>query len=252
MSRREKRGLREQEIIEIAIKLLSEKGFLDVRMSDIAKATGYSMGTIYSHFESKEDLIVACAHTLIQDKKGLFENIAQLPEIPDIERITTLAQCSWLISIQHPEFIEIDTLSLMPSVWRRATPERAERLNELHVELAASFLSIVMKAIENGINGHTHLDEAEKEQLATHLTHGMWGLCVGLSNTMQSGYVSALSPKESEQTYSHFKTNFTNFLKGYGWQEEDTDAVFLRCLTTAKDCINHTTWFRENSNNEEK
>jgi AcrR family transcriptional regulator len=244
MDKREKRDLREQEIIDTAINLLAENGFLGMRMSDIAKATGYSMGTLYSHFESKEDLIVACAHVLCQDEKNLFDEIAAQP-IPSIEKIITLAQCSWLYSMQHPELIEIDSLSLMPSIWCRATSYRAERLNNLHVELANTFLSMVLETIENGINGHVHLDEEEKECLATHLTHGMWGMCVGLSSTAQSGYASTLCPKDSDQGYAHFTTNYTNFLKGYGWQEEDPQAVFSRCLAVAKECINHTTWFGE-------
>jgi len=86
MQRREKRELREKEIVEKTIRLLSERGFLDVRMSDIASETGYSMGTIYSHFESKEDLIVACAYMLCLDEKELFGEIAAR-NIPDIEKI---------------------------------------------------------------------------------------------------------------------------------------------------------------------
>lgn len=247
MDRREKRELREKEIIATAIRLLAEHGFLDVRMSDIAKETGYSMGTLYSHFESKEDLIIACAHALCLDEKDLFDNLAALT-IPDVEKVITLAQCSWLRSMEHPELIEINTLSLMPTVWRRATPYRLEQLNSLHVQLATILVSIVMKSIGNGIDGHHQLEAHELERLATHLTHGMWGLCVGLSNTAQSGYASTLCPTDNEQSYTHFTTNYTNFLKGYGWEETDPKAVFSRCLTVAKECINQTTWFTEQAN----
>jgi len=244
MSRREKREQRETEIIEKAISLLSARGFLDVRMSDIAGEAGYSMGTIYSHFESKEDLIVACAHLLSLDQQALFNAIALQP-ITAIEKIITLAQCSWLIATQHPDLIEIDNLSLMPSVWRRATRQRAQSLNQLHVELAATFLNMVMAAIEHDIQGHDHLDAAQKELLATYLTHGMWGLCVGLSSTAQSGYANNHCNAGHDETNAHFTTNYSNFLRGYGWQEEQPQAVFERCMEIARDSMSHTQWYSQ-------
>lgn len=242
IDKREKREQREREIIGVAIGLLAETGFLDMRMADLARATGYSMGTIYSHFDSKEDLIVACAHTLCLDEQWLFNEIS-VQAIPAIDKIITMAQCSWLISMQHPQLIEIDSLSLMPSIWRRATNHRAERLNRLHVELAETLVAIVLNTIENGIHGHSRLDDVDRQHLATHLAHGLWGLCVGLTSTAQSGYARTLCPADRDKTYAHFTTNYTNFLKGYGWQEADPDAVFARCLGIAKHCLNQTTWF---------
>lgn len=242
IDKREKRDLREKQIIEVAIRMLAETGFLDMRMADLARATGYSMGTIYSHFDSKEDLIVACAYTLCLDEQWLFDEISA-QDIPDIEKIITMAQCSWLISMQHPQLIEIDNLSLMPSIWRRATQYRAERLNQLHVELADTLVAIVLNTIENGIHGHSKLDAEERQHLATHLTHGLWGLCVGMTSTAQSGYARTLCPADRDKTYAHFTTNYTNFLKGYGWQEQQPAAVFERCLSIAKHCLNETTWY---------
>lgn len=242
MQKREKREIREKEIVEKTVSLLSERGFLDVRMSDVAKESNYSMGTIYSHFESKEDLLVACAYILVLEHKILIQAIQQL-EIPPIEKIITMAQCSWELSMQHPDLIEIDNLSMMPSVWRRATQHRASQLNQLHVELADIFLGIVLEAIEHDLNGYKQLDQDEVEQLAHYLTHGMWGLCVGLSSTAQSGYASTLCPKSGNENYRHFTTNYMNFFKGYGWQEQDPESVFERCKATATACIGKTTWF---------
>lgn len=107
------------------------------------------------------------------------------------------------------------------------------------------FLAIVLDAIAESLNGHTALDKAETERLAHHLTHGMWGLCVGLSSTAQSGYASTLCPESSEEKYTHFTTNYSHFLKGYGWHETEPEAVFERCKTTAYTVMNQTTWFAQ-------
>ena len=69
------------------------------------------------------------------------------------------------------------------------------------------------------------------------------GLCVGLSSTAQSGYFSTLCPDSEDDSYRHFTTNYINFLKGYGWHEENPEAVFDRCLKIAKESLKQTEWF---------
>jgi len=242
MSRREKRELREKQIISATISLLSDKGFLDVRMADVARETNISMGTIYSHFESKEDLMVACACTLHQDDKILIDSIFQQP-IPAIEKIIAAVQTNWLVAQRHPDHIEINNLSLMPSVWRRATPNRVNAMNAQHIELANLFLKEVIEAIHQDIGGYEDLNREDIGKLGHYFTHGLWGLCVGLSSTAQSGYSSKLCPDSEAEIYHHFTTNYINFLKGYGWQEENPEAVFDRCLKIAKESLEQTEWF---------
>lgn len=236
MQRREMREQREKMIVDTAIRLLSQQGFLGVRMADIARETQNSMGTIYSHFESKEDLLVACAHTLAEEERELFSRIGVLP-IPAIEKIISVMHCSWYISANRPDLIEIENLSLMPLVWRRATEHRIDALNQMHVSLAETFFGIVLEAIDEDLNGYSNYGQEEIEALANHLTHGMWGLCVGLSSTVQSGYASTLCPNKDSDHYRHFVINYANFLKGYGWQEADPEVVFERCRDSAMQCL---------------
>ena len=44
-------------IIDVALKLINEKGFDNVSVSEITKEAGVSKGAFYIHFESKEDLL---------------------------------------------------------------------------------------------------------------------------------------------------------------------------------------------------
>lgn len=52
-------------ILEKSLHLFFEKGFKNVTMNDILKATGLSKGGFYHHFESKEALFSELADTLI-------------------------------------------------------------------------------------------------------------------------------------------------------------------------------------------
>ena len=54
---------REQLILQEGEALIVEKGYSDTSMDDIAARVGVSKGTLYLHFASKEDLIVAVIET---------------------------------------------------------------------------------------------------------------------------------------------------------------------------------------------
>ena len=60
---RKQREIQEREalILEVAREMLLERGYLGVTMDRIAQAIEYSKGTVYQHFSSKEDVLVALA-----------------------------------------------------------------------------------------------------------------------------------------------------------------------------------------------
>ena len=62
-------------IINTAIKLFAEKGFSDTSMSQIANNADVGKGTIYWHFDSKEDLFLS----IIREKgQSYFEKVLKL------------------------------------------------------------------------------------------------------------------------------------------------------------------------------
>ncbi len=54
-------------IIEKATLIFSEKGYNQTSVQDLAKASGYSKGHIYYHFENKEKLFVLLAQNTMKD-----------------------------------------------------------------------------------------------------------------------------------------------------------------------------------------
>jgi TetR/AcrR family transcriptional repressor of nem operon len=63
-------------ILNAALRLFRERGFPDVSISEIMKATGLTHGSFYNHFESKEALI---AESL---DHGLYGTLASLDQVP--------------------------------------------------------------------------------------------------------------------------------------------------------------------------
>jgi len=61
-------------ILKIATRLFSEKGFKETSMADLAKMTGVAQGTIFYHFNNKEDLFLSI---LEEFKRGIIEEFDQ-------------------------------------------------------------------------------------------------------------------------------------------------------------------------------
>lgn len=238
----QKRQLREEQIIQASISLFAEKGFLGVRMSDIAKNCEISMGTIYSHFAAKEDLLMACATTIVARKMTLFRSIIE-SGIPVMQRIVTSLISSWLISQHHQDLIEMVHLSLMPSIWKRAKQEHVSKQIMLHESFFELAQPLILEMLSNEFNNYTHLDRTERESLALQFNHGVWGLCVGLNSTAQSGMAAAYSREPEACSYHLFSTNVIHFLQGYGWKEKDPQAFFDRCREKATVILAQDPWF---------
>ncbi len=62
-------------IINAALKLLSEKGVHNTPMSEVAKAAGTGMGTIYNHFSNKDILINTIYIKIKEEEESLFLNV---------------------------------------------------------------------------------------------------------------------------------------------------------------------------------
>ena len=59
-TRREREKQRQrQEVLEVALRLFSEKGYHDVSMHEIAREAEFAIGTLYKFFRNKEDLYQA-------------------------------------------------------------------------------------------------------------------------------------------------------------------------------------------------
>ncbi len=242
MNRQVKRAEREHMILQESLRLFVHKGFLGVRMSDVARACGLSMGTIYSHFAAKEDLLMACAMYLTREEQSLYQGIIE-SGAPAMQRIVTGFTVNWLLAQHHPGLIEIENLSLMPSVWTRAEPQRIAELNALHASFFDMAQALVLEMLSSELNGYAGLDDAAREEMAMLLNHGMWGLCVGLNSTAQSGIARADGDRHEACSYKHFTTNVIHFLKGYGWTEAEPEQVFDACRETAMQALAGHAWF---------
>ncbi len=57
LNRKEKAAETKRKIFETAIRLIKEKGYDNITISEISKASGVAKGSFYVHYKSKEDIV---------------------------------------------------------------------------------------------------------------------------------------------------------------------------------------------------
>lgn len=65
-------SLRKQEIVEVAISLISERGMTDLTMKRIASAIGVSEPALYRHFSSKVEILSGVVDEMVRARSASF------------------------------------------------------------------------------------------------------------------------------------------------------------------------------------
>ncbi|MEE3919163.1 TetR/AcrR family transcriptional regulator [Micromonospora sp. BRA006-A] len=80
------RAVREQQMLDAAVKVFSRRGFHAASMDEIADDAGISKPMVYAYLGTKEELFIACLH---RESTRMMEAIAgaAVPDLPADERL---------------------------------------------------------------------------------------------------------------------------------------------------------------------
>ncbi|MCA6065330.1 TetR/AcrR family transcriptional regulator [Thalassolituus marinus] len=120
-SKEQKLAERETELLDIAADLIEREGFASFTMDKLVALSGYSKGTIYNHFSSKEDCLAALCIRGIDVIGCLFDKALAFDGRPR-EKMVALNYAYQLYTQWQP------TLSL--AVLTARTPAFAEKTSE--------------------------------------------------------------------------------------------------------------------------
>ena len=118
MRKHMERQQRQEAILRSAEELLSQYGYLGLKMDAIAAAIGYAKGTIYQHFSSKEDMLLALAARRDQRYASWFMRAAQFDGRAR-ECFVGCGLCDRLFRVLHPDHLEHQQLLRQKSFWEK-------------------------------------------------------------------------------------------------------------------------------------
>lgn len=133
---------RRQELLRIAYRLFTEKGYDHTSVDEIIAAAGIAKGTYYYHFPSKEATLEAVIDMMLNEEIAQAEAIVSAP-LPVPQKIAAV------IMAFHPKQEEI---SIANALEAKENTVLHEKLNKRVIEEATPLLAaIVQEGISQGI-----------------------------------------------------------------------------------------------------
>lgn len=211
---------REREILDYAIALIIRDGPAGMTMERLAAQVPFSKGTLYNHFRSREDVMVAVACRAAQESLDLFTR-ASVWRGPSRERFQAIAVAAELErlceSIDGP-------MLLSEEVMAGASPEMRERFGRLQNAIIGVFQGIVRDAISSGdLPMQEHPDE---------LAFAAWSLFVGVEELHER---KMIYPDLTDRQVGEVRRRMLRrLLDGYLWKplsdDYDYEASRMRIL----------------------
>ncbi|QRG82279.1 TetR/AcrR family transcriptional regulator [Vibrio diabolicus] len=165
----------EQLILDAAAQSILESSLIDFKMSSIAKNAGLSMGSVYKHIQSKEDVLVALSVRLDQQASRIIGDVLALP-FPLPAKIVALNLVPQEVMYSYPFSHQLLTMLNSKDLLAKASEKWLSKLSLVSMEIRKRFKS----ALEEAVNNEELMCKAEeKEALIEEFILLQWAVNVG-------------------------------------------------------------------------
>lgn len=199
---------REQRFLDQARELICANGLLNLQMARVARGCDYATGTLYQHFASKEDLLLALNSDLVSNRVALFRRAADW-DAPSRERMLAIAIADILFASQYPEHFRLAQYVTTEAVWRSASPERREQMLQTCRPLGEAVGRIVRDALAAG-------DLDDHGYNPYELIVGNWTMSQGMHTLVHAE--GLLDLYDIRQPYRRLLMHTQLLLNGLDWQ----------------------------------
>jgi len=135
--------LRRQQIIKGAVKLFKEKGFHRATTRELAKAAGFSIGTLYEYIRTKEDVLYLVCDSIYKEVTNQLSSISTSAGTID-ELKEAISHYFLLIDRM------IDEFTIMYQETKSLPKEAMKYVLKKEIEMVALFEKIIKKCVETG------------------------------------------------------------------------------------------------------
>ena len=135
-----------QRIVDAAIQVFGEMGYQRATVQDVVRASGLSVGAVYTHFKNKEQLfLVACACEVEAQKADLRLRLAELGSVTD--RLRTAID----FAVDSAVF-GVNERSVRAHAWMMADelPDLRQILRDRRTEMVAFSRFVLQEALVRG------------------------------------------------------------------------------------------------------
>jgi len=165
----------EEKILTAAAQCIAETSLMDFTMSSIAKRAGLSMGSIYKHIQTKEDVLIALATKMFENLRQVFERFLALP-LTMPEKLLGIGLMTPDKYKLYPFDSHLEMLIGNEAVLKRASSGWIEKMVRVEEPLEQLFFDAISAAIDSG---ELALDGQNREMLVEEILVAVWSMNVG-------------------------------------------------------------------------
>lgn len=131
--------IRRMEILEAAGELFKNQGYVNTTVEAIIQQVGVAKGTFYYYFKSKEDILDALVHEIVDQLCEEYKKVADDPKMSVMDKMRQMLRGENQLSEKESE--------LMEDLHRPENRELHERIN---VEIIIKISPVFAQVIEQG------------------------------------------------------------------------------------------------------
>lgn len=209
---------REQVFLDQAWDLITREGVLNLQMAKLAAECEYSVGTLYLHFASKEDLLLALATRTIHRRLELYQQALDW-KAPTRSRMLAIYVADILFAKSAPECFRLARYVSTHTIWSAASDPRRETALQASEPLGVIVQGLVDEAVASG--------ELDCHGLSSQqLSAGLWAMDEG--TRVLTSAADQLQTQGVPEPYQLLLHHCHALLNGLGWQTlvplDDRDA----------------------------
>lgn len=218
---------RDELFLRLARTIVLEEGFQELTMSRLAEASGFTRGTLYQRFGSREGILVELWLQCLLDLVSVLEKGVRFPGSTR-ERVTAVGEAVRYYFQNHLENLRFLGAIGAEDVGERITDDQRARLAEADLNVLGILESLIEAGIDEG--DLTLPDGATPHMLCLTL----WSMLEGATAALRGGIPLAQSGLADPIDGMLLSVQYV--LDGYGWRpltkERDYEATRGRIQTT--------------------
>jgi AcrR family transcriptional regulator len=201
---------RDSRILDAAREHLLRDGYHGLSMEALAESIQYSRATVYQHYRSKEDVLVALAAQTGQRRVELFERASAFRGRPR-ERITAIGEAVASFALTYPSHFKTEHIIHTSSVREKCSAENQLRLATCEARCPQITAGIVRDAVSQG---DLVLPKGVSPE---QLVFGLWSMYFGGLFLMSSD-IDLQRKGGITEPMNALRRAAAALLDGYGWK----------------------------------
>ncbi|HCM47258.1 MAG TPA: TetR/AcrR family transcriptional regulator [Colwellia sp.] len=220
----------ERLIICAAIKAIEESSLLDFSMSAIAKLAGLSMGSVYKFVQCKEDVLIALATRMYQERQSVFKKVLALP-LTTPERIIATSLLDFSKAQMYNFDSQLESIVNTEAMMKRCSERWLTQMIACGKQCQTMFQQFLQDAADSGelTSGSRDIEE---------INLGTWSLSIGYFQTVRlhqcwqndlAGNIEEMNDEGNEKKClvlpadnAHIRT-MKRLVNTYDWQQKISD-----------------------------